>query len=189
MKPYATYTLIAITFLVQLLQFTPAGLSCLYLHPYTSPQFGPWQFVTYLFAHAPIHNATTAMHLLFNMQLLWVFGPAVERHLGHVLFTASYLITGITAVVITTLLLPAGLSAPVTGASAAVYGLLALFALYQPHKRIRILFTPFTFTAGTMAALLIVANLVLAVFWPAFIPAAMLHIIGALLPFIFLLIL
>ncbi len=76
-------------------------------------------------------------HLIGNMLLLWLFGPAVEQAVGHGRFLAFYLVCGGAAVLLQALLEP---SARVTmiGASGAVAGLLAGYWLLYPYARIGI---------------------------------------------------
>ena len=96
-----------------------------------------WQAATYMFVHAD------AMHILFNMLGVWMFGVELERMWGTRFFARYYAITGIGAglCVIVAALLPVeslnftyGL--PTIGASGALYGLLMAFALYFPERPI-----------------------------------------------------
>lgn len=57
----------------------------------SSPNFQPYQFFTYMFAHGGL------MHLLFNMLGLIFLGPTLEQFWGPKRFLAFYLITGIGA--------------------------------------------------------------------------------------------
>lgn len=50
----------------------------------------PWTAVTSLFLHAP-----NIWHLTFNMMMLWLIGPTVERYLGHAEYLAIYFLSGI----------------------------------------------------------------------------------------------
>lgn len=97
-----------------------------------------WQFVTYLFLHAP-----DIMHILFNMLFVWMFGVDLERRWGTKAFTTYYFVTGIGAGVATILvsLLPfdtmrSMYEIPTVGASGAVYGLIMAWALVFPHRTI-----------------------------------------------------
>lgn len=56
-----------------------------------SPNFQPYQFFSYMFAHGGW------MHLLFNMLGLMFLGPTLEQFWGPKKFLAFYLITGIGA--------------------------------------------------------------------------------------------
>lgn len=97
-----------------------------------------WQPVSYMFLHV------TFFHILFNMFVLWMFGSELEALWGRREFLRYYLITGVGAGLTYMLLMP--LLDPSTrynvlmGASGAVYGLLAAFALLYPDRRIMLYF-------------------------------------------------
>lgn len=54
--------------------------------------FQPWQIITHMFMHGG------AMHILFNMFALWMFGSPVEQALGSKRFIFLYLSAGLGAV-------------------------------------------------------------------------------------------
>lgn len=58
------------------------------LYYYNSPEFSPWQFVSYMFMHGGM------AHLFFNMFALWMFGTQIENRWGPKRFLNYYLITG-----------------------------------------------------------------------------------------------
>jgi membrane associated rhomboid family serine protease len=96
-----------------------------------------WQLATYMFLHAD------AMHILFNMLGLWMFGVELERTWGTRFFSRFYAVTGVGAgitVVLASLLPIAALrltyEAVTIGASGALYGLLMAFAIYFPNRPI-----------------------------------------------------
>jgi membrane associated rhomboid family serine protease len=96
-----------------------------------------WQLVTYMFIHAG------PTHLLFNMLALWMFGTELERMWGTKYFTKFYFVSGIGAGLFQVVLglLPFGFAAQfyypsVVGASGAIYGVLAAYALYFPSRPI-----------------------------------------------------
>lgn len=91
--------------------------------------FRPWTVVTYMFLHAG------TMHLLFNMIGLFFFGPRLEERLGGKDFLWLYFLSGIGGAVLSFVFAP---TAPIVGASAAVYGIILAFALYWPRERIYI---------------------------------------------------
>jgi len=101
-------------------------------------QFHIWQPVTYMFLHV------TFLHILFNMFVLWMFGSELEQLWGRREFLRYYLITGVGAGLTYMLLMPlidANTRYNVLmGASGAVYGLLAAFALIYPDRRIMLYF-------------------------------------------------
>jgi len=96
-----------------------------------------WQLVTYMFIHAG------PTHLLLNMLALWMFGTELERMWGTKYFTKFYFVCGIGAGLFQVVLglLPFGFAAQfyypsVVGASGAIYGVLAAYALYFPSRPI-----------------------------------------------------
>lgn len=64
------------------------------LHYPSSPYFGVWQFISYMFMHGGF------THILFNMFALWMFGNVLENAWGPKRFLNYYLITGVGAAVI-----------------------------------------------------------------------------------------
>jgi rhomboid family protein len=89
----------------------------------------PWTMVTYMFLHAGW------MHILFNMIVLFFFGPRVEQRLGSNRFITLYFISGIAGALLSFLLAP---DAAIIGASAAVFGVETAFAKYWPRELIYI---------------------------------------------------
>ena len=53
-----------------------------------SPNFKPWQVLTYMFMHADF------THILFNMFSLWMFGSVVEQTFGPKKFLILYFLAG-----------------------------------------------------------------------------------------------
>ncbi len=67
------------------------------LHYFLSEYFQPYQYVTYMFLHANFG------HILWNMFALWMFGYLLENVWGSKRFLTYYMITGIGAAIIQTL--------------------------------------------------------------------------------------
>lgn len=88
----------------------------------------PWSLVTYMFVHAGF------FHLLFNMLVLFFFGPPLEERWGGVEFAKFYLLAGLGGALLS-LLFP---NSFVVGASGAVYGVMVAFAMFWPESRIYI---------------------------------------------------
>jgi membrane associated rhomboid family serine protease len=106
-----------------------------------------WQIPTYMWLHSP----GSALHLLFNMFALWMFGSQVASAWGTQKFLRFYLICGIGAGVVIAawpaLLVLIGIDTssytmPTLGASGAVYGVLLAFSLLWPDRTIMLLFPP-----------------------------------------------
>lgn len=85
----------------------------------------PWTLVTYMFLHGGWS------HLIFNMLVLFFFGPRVEERLGGRHFLGLYFTAGIVGALMS---IPIG--APIVGASAGMYGVSLAFAYYWPRERI-----------------------------------------------------
>lgn len=95
----------------------------------------PWQFITYMFLHANFS------HLLFNMLALWMFGTVIEQTLGSKRFLYFYLVCGIGAGLIQTIVLSLTYPSDQTfiqtvGASGSVFGLLFAFGYLYPNMKI-----------------------------------------------------
>lgn len=131
-----------------------------------SPFFFPTQIITHMFMHADFG------HLIMNMIGLYFFGTYLERHWGGKRFLVFYMITGLGAYFLFELVEgiqiymasgsffppdiwwnanPGAALSNVRGASGAVYGLLAGFAICFPHVRVQLLFPPIPMKARTLA--------------------------------------
>lgn len=112
-----------------------------------------WRWVTYQFLH---HDF---FHLLFNMVGLYFFGPMMERWWGARRFLVFYLLCGLGAAALYTLLafVPGLLNVYVgtglVGASGCLFGVLIGCAALYPHQRVMLLFPPIPMTMRTMALL------------------------------------
>jgi rhomboid family protein len=74
-------------------------------------------------------------HVGGNMLYLWIFGDNVEDTLGHSRFLVFYLLSGIAAALVQTMVSPAS-KIPMLGASGAVSGVLGAYLLLFPHARV-----------------------------------------------------
>jgi rhomboid family protein len=95
-----------------------------------------WQLLTFQFMHA------SWLHLIFNSLAIFFFGRSVETVLGRSRFLALYLSSGIIGGVVQmlfALLVPKYFDAPVVGASAGAYGLVAAFAVLNWEERFTLL--------------------------------------------------
>ena len=81
-------------------------------------------------------------HIAGNLLFLWVFGRRVEDRLGHVGFTAFYLLSGIVAATAFVLSTPNS-TVPFIGASGAIAGVMGAYLLWFPRARINTLFFVF----------------------------------------------
>jgi len=130
-KPYVTWTLIGVTVAVFLWQFA-AGVG------QVAEDFGMWPFGIALYGEwwrlltaAFLHGSW--LHIAFNMYVLFLFGPVLERVLGHVRFTMLYVVAALGGSVASYVF-----SDPRTvsvGASGAIFGLMG--AVIVAGKRLR----------------------------------------------------
>ena len=92
--PLVVKNLIIINALFFLARYTLASTlnidlnSILGLYYYNSPEFNPYQLISYMFMHGGFS------HIFFNMFALWMFGTQIENLWGPKRFLNYYLITG-----------------------------------------------------------------------------------------------
>jgi rhomboid protease GluP len=142
-KPYITYGLIAINVLIFIVRTLSPALDLDWLLRGANSGaavFGAgevWRLFTSMFLHASINDYQggyvfgNAIHILFNMAILYSSGGTVERFFGHTRFALIYLLGGLTASFVSS---AAGVALSV-GASGAVLAILgAEFAFYYRHR-------------------------------------------------------
>jgi membrane associated rhomboid family serine protease len=148
--PPATRALILINVGVYLLQQVAGQqMAVLFaLWPLGSPEFRPWQLLTYAFLHGNL------AHIFFNMFALFMFGRALEAYWGGRRLVMFYLVCVLTAA-LTQLAAQrgAGVNEEVIGASGGVFGVLLAFAWYFPRQRIMLLFPPIPMPAWLFVTL------------------------------------
>jgi membrane associated rhomboid family serine protease len=92
-----------------------------------------WRLLTYAFLHGGL------WHIVFNMLFLWMFGKTLEDVYGPKEFLAFYLAAAVMGgVAYTGWSLARGDFVPCVGASAAVTGVMVLFALHFPTVQVNI---------------------------------------------------
>ncbi len=74
-------------------------------------------------------------HLLSNMWVLFIFGDNIEARLGGIRYLVFYLLSGVTAALLQTYVLPSS-QVPMIGASGAVAGVLGAYLVLFPQSRI-----------------------------------------------------
>jgi len=148
--PPATRALILINIGVFLLQqVAGAPVAALFaLWPLGSPEFQPWQLITYAFLHGNL------AHIFFNMFALFMFGRALEQYWGGRRLVIFYLVCVLTAA-LTQLVAQrgSGVTEEVIGASGGVFGILLAFAWYFPRQRIILVFPPIPMPAWLFVSL------------------------------------
>lgn len=91
--------------------------------------FRPWAVFTYMFVHGGF------WHVLFNMLVVFFFGPPLEQRLGGTEFLKLYLLAGLGGALLGFVF---AFATPVIGASGAAFGLMLAFAWYWPNAPIYI---------------------------------------------------
>ena len=106
----------------------------------------PWIIITSMFLHA------SPNHLFFNMIVLYMFGPLVERRIGTKRFLYAYFISGIAAALAFALYSQSS----ALGASGAIMGILGLTIMLFPDLQVLFLFfIPMSMrTAGIIVAVI-----------------------------------
>ena len=133
----AVRALLAITSATFVLTYFPARLAnwdlpynVFGLQPYAvTHNLYVWQLATYLFLHGGF------FHIIFNMFVLWQFGPDLENLWGSQQFVFFYFFTGIGAGLIDVLAGPSSFSLTI-GCSGALFGIMLGWALLFPDRLI-----------------------------------------------------
>lgn len=101
----------------------------------------PYQLFTHTFLHG------SWLHIIGNMWFLWVFGDNVEDRLGKFKYILFYVLSGLGAAVIQSLVsfLTGAVHVPMVGASGAISGVLGAYLYLFPHARILALVPVFFF--------------------------------------------
>lgn len=101
----------------------------------------PYQLFTHMFLHG------SWLHIIGNMWFLWVFGDNVEDRLGKFKYILFYVLSGLGAAVIQSLVsfLTGAVHVPMVGASGAISGVLGAYLYLFPHARILALVPVFFF--------------------------------------------
>lgn len=179
--PFATIGLIVVNTLAFLALLGSSGSS---VHEYIL-EYGqglkPLQWITSNFVHGGW------MHLIGNMLFLWTFGLLVEGKVGPFVFLPLYLGIGFIECGIEQALL----SSPGTlggsfGASAIIFGLMAIAMVWSPQNEVSVagllVFRPFSFDAPILlfAVLMFLWEIVMIWVVGFTVSTAVLHMAGAL---------
>ena len=128
-RPWGTAGIIAANLLVAILLGFPGDGGAIDSLPLRYGTLNPLTWVTSVFVHYGW------MHLLFNMLFLWWFGVIAEGLAGWRRFLPLYLAigTGVSAVV---QILMLGAEGQAGGASGAIFGTMAVAALWAPETKV-----------------------------------------------------
>lgn len=144
-----------------------------------------WQPLTYMFLHDP----RNAVHILFNMLMLWMFGGELERYWGARGFLRYYLVCGVGGGICATIL---GLAfgdihalIPTIGASGALFGLFIAFGTVFARRTVLFMFF-FPMQARTMALILVGLSFFFLLSQPGSNVSHIAHLGGALTGYLYL---
>jgi uncharacterized protein len=120
----------------------------------------PWILITSMFLHSGPY------HLLFNMYVLFIFGPLLEQRIGANRFLLIYFVSGIIAGIISSLIYPLITGTPFAalGASGAIMGMLGILIILMPN--LKLLFFFIIPTQLWVAAIIIALIDVFGIFYP-----------------------
>jgi membrane associated rhomboid family serine protease len=88
-----------------------------------------------LFSHMFVHGGL--QHVAGNMLFLWIFGDNVEDVLGHFSYAVFYILCGVCAALAQVAMSPHS-NVPMVGASGAIAGVLAAYAILYPRSPISV---------------------------------------------------
>ena len=142
----------------------------------------PWQWVTSNFLHEGF------LHLLGNMFCLWGFGLVVEGKIGWRRFLMVYLGIGITQCAVEQTLMLFAEPGGSLGASAVVYGLLALAMVWAPQNEMSCVFVwlrpvAFDVTLYTLGGIAVLIQIGTGMLAGMTMSSQVLHLMGAGLGF------
>lgn len=129
-------------------------------------------------------------HLIGNMIFLWIFGMVIEGKLGWWRFLICYLSLAIGQAALEQMLMASSTSGAVgsLGASAAIYGLMAMACVWAPMNEVSFLFffffhryITFDVSIGVLAAFYVGIDLTLWIFLGSVAGSSILHLMGAAL--------
>ena len=139
-----------------------------------------WTFLTYMFVHGGF------LHLVFNMLMLFFFGPAVEQRMGSRAFGLFYFTCGAGGAIFSFAIALVSPVAPFVGASAAVLGVALAFAMAWPDAPIYVFPLPMPIKVKWLVAFIAVLSLFAASFGATDGVAHLAHLGGLLFGFIYL---
>src|SRR6187200_1653462 len=129
--PYITISLVVINALVFLYQLSLGDdiNNFVFTYGLVPADFSWISVLTSMFLHGGF------LHVAGNMLYLWIFGDNVEDRMGHGRFVVFYLLCGIAAALVQTIMSPDSV-VPMVGASGAIAGVMGAYFVMYPHSRI-----------------------------------------------------
>lgn len=129
--PYVTWIIILINVIVFILEIT--NPSIIYLYAFVPSLFFRGERLETLITHMFLH--ASFIHIFTNMYFAYVFCDDLENVYGHFYFLVFYLISGIGAALIHAILTVTP-NVPSVGASGALFGVMAAYAIFFPNRRL-----------------------------------------------------
>lgn len=151
-KFYALW-LCLICILVFILQISISGFTELFVLNELALRGEYWRFLTAIFLHG------SAVHLIYNLFALVLFGLILEKSIGSRNFLLMFFVSGIIANIVAVSFYPSSL-----GASGAIYGILGCLTILRPGMIVWVYSLPMPMF---IAAILWVAGGILGVFFPS----------------------
>jgi len=153
--PFVNYTIIIINVIVFIFEITLSQQQLTrFIYEFgiiPARIFYPSFNVKYEFFTSPLTTYFTSMflhggwlHIIFNMWALYIFGDNVEDRLGHFKYLIFYIGAGLIAGFVHSIFNYNSI-APSIGASGAISGVMAAYAILFPAARIKTLFIFFVF--------------------------------------------
>lgn len=152
MKFYALW-LCLICILVFILQVTISSFTEFFVLSELALRGEYWRFLTAIFLHG------SAVHLIYNLFALALFGLILEKSIGSRNFLLVFFVSGIIANIVAVSFYPSSL-----GASGAIYGVLGCLTILRPGMIVWVYSLPMPMF---IAAILWVAGGILGVFFPS----------------------
>jgi rhomboid protease GluP len=125
--PVVTYTLLAITIIIYILQEASGFITGEDLPALLGMKVNQWiiegeywRLITPMFLHGSL------MHVGFNMYALYIFGPGLELHFGRIRFTTLYFLAGLSGNIFSFIFS----DYPSLGSSTAIFGLIGAQAVF-----------------------------------------------------------
>jgi membrane associated rhomboid family serine protease len=137
--PQVTKIVLLINVILFILDYLLHNVIIKYLGLYSihTQAFQPYQLVSHMFLHANLG------HIFFNMFGLYMFGKILESVLGSKKFFILYFASGIGAALLQLFIYYLqGTPGLMIGASGAIFGILAAFAMMFPNVELMFIFIP-----------------------------------------------
>lgn len=139
-KQYVALGILVLNIIVFILQYLdPSGNMLIDGFAFTPSEFFAgkefWTLFTSMFMHA------NPVHIIFNMWFFYIVADNCEFAMGHFWFLVTYLVSGIVGTLlhgVSSFLVPIFLDIPTLGASGAIYGLIAVYAILFPNIKLQV---------------------------------------------------